>query len=123
MQILPLLPTTWMFMSCLLVAPAFGEVPGSIPGAPPAYNAPGPSQGPPYELPVYPAPGYTYYEPYEGLPSYSPCAWAARKTASMSAAPLRPTRCAKVQEKCTTAADCCDGNNQCINGFCTVHIG
>jgi hypothetical protein len=26
--------------------------------------------------------------------------------------------CSGPQEKCTTAADCCDPTNQCINGFC-----
>ena len=26
--------------------------------------------------------------------------------------------CAGVQEKCTTAADCCDSTNTCVNGFC-----
>jgi hypothetical protein len=25
-----------------------------------------------------------------------------------------------VGDKCTTAADCCDTSNQCINGFCAV---
>jgi len=24
-----------------------------------------------------------------------------------------------VQDKCTTAANCCDPTNLCINGFCT----
>ncbi|UQA61968.1 PD40 domain-containing protein [Polyangium aurulentum] len=28
--------------------------------------------------------------------------------------------CSKVQEKCTTAADCCDPTNVCINGFCSL---
>jgi hypothetical protein len=28
--------------------------------------------------------------------------------------------CSKVQEKCTTAADCCDPTNVCINGFCAL---
>jgi hypothetical protein len=28
------------------------------------------------------------------------------------------TNCSQPQEKCTTAADCCDMTNKCINGFC-----
>jgi hypothetical protein len=28
--------------------------------------------------------------------------------------------CSQPQEKCTTAADCCDPTNLCINGFCSV---
>ncbi len=28
--------------------------------------------------------------------------------------------CSKVQEKCTTAADCCDKTNICVNGFCAL---
>ncbi len=28
------------------------------------------------------------------------------------------TSCSMPQEKCTTAADCCDPTNKCINGFC-----
>ena len=28
--------------------------------------------------------------------------------------------CSGLQEKCTTAADCCDPTNLCINGFCTL---
>ena len=28
--------------------------------------------------------------------------------------------CAGVNDKCTTAADCCDPTNLCINGFCTL---
>jgi hypothetical protein len=28
--------------------------------------------------------------------------------------------CSNVGDKCTTAADCCDTTNQCINGFCAV---
>jgi hypothetical protein len=28
--------------------------------------------------------------------------------------------CSQVGNKCTTAADCCDTTNQCINGFCSV---
>jgi hypothetical protein len=28
--------------------------------------------------------------------------------------------CSGVGDKCTTAADCCDPNDACINGFCTV---
>jgi hypothetical protein len=28
--------------------------------------------------------------------------------------------CAGLQEKCTTAADCCDTTNSCINGFCAA---
>ena len=28
--------------------------------------------------------------------------------------------CSNPQEICTTAADCCDATNLCINGFCTV---
>ncbi len=28
--------------------------------------------------------------------------------------------CSKLQEKCTTAADCCDPTNICINGFCAL---
>ena len=28
-------------------------------------------------------------------------------------------QCANVQDKCTTAANCCDPTNLCINGFCT----
>jgi hypothetical protein len=29
------------------------------------------------------------------------------------------SQCSKPQEKCTTAADCCDPSNICLNGFCT----
>jgi hypothetical protein len=29
--------------------------------------------------------------------------------------------CSAPQEKCTTAADCCDSTNLCINGFCAVN--
>lgn len=28
--------------------------------------------------------------------------------------------CSGPQEKCTTAADCCDATNLCVNGFCTI---
>jgi hypothetical protein len=28
--------------------------------------------------------------------------------------------CSMPQEKCSTAADCCDASNQCIAGFCTI---
>ena len=28
--------------------------------------------------------------------------------------------CSQLQEKCTTAADCCDGTNVCVNGFCSL---
>jgi hypothetical protein len=28
--------------------------------------------------------------------------------------------CAGVGDKCTTAADCCDPTNVCINGFCEI---
>lgn len=28
--------------------------------------------------------------------------------------------CSKTQEKCTTAADCCDASNTCVNGFCAI---
>lgn len=28
--------------------------------------------------------------------------------------------CSQPQEKCTTAADCCDMTNLCVNGFCTL---
>jgi hypothetical protein len=31
-----------------------------------------------------------------------------------------PAHCSQIQEKCTTAADCCDGTNVCVNGFCTL---
>lgn len=31
-------------------------------------------------------------------------------------------QCSAVQEKCTTAASCCDSTNLCINGFCTQQI-
>ncbi|MBX3185205.1 MAG: hypothetical protein KIT72_08255 [Polyangiaceae bacterium] len=27
-------------------------------------------------------------------------------------------QCSQVQERCTTAADCCDPTNRCVNGFC-----
>jgi hypothetical protein len=30
-----------------------------------------------------------------------------------------PPTCAAVSDKCTTAADCCDKTNTCVNGFCT----
>ncbi len=30
--------------------------------------------------------------------------------------------CSGVQEKCVTTADCCDGTNQCVNGFCAQVI-
>ena len=30
--------------------------------------------------------------------------------------------CSAVQEKCTTSADCCDGTNSCVNGFCAYVI-
>lgn len=30
--------------------------------------------------------------------------------------------CSAVGDKCTTATDCCDPTNQCINGFCSVII-
>jgi hypothetical protein len=29
------------------------------------------------------------------------------------------SNCSGLQEKCSTAADCCDPANVCINGFCT----
>ena len=29
-------------------------------------------------------------------------------------------QCAQTAEKCTTDGDCCDNQNACINGFCTV---
>ncbi|WP_437320939.1 hypothetical protein [Sorangium sp. So ce385] len=29
-------------------------------------------------------------------------------------------QCSQPQERCETAADCCDPTNRCINGFCTV---
>ena len=32
------------------------------------------------------------------------------------------TTCAKVDERCTTAADCCDKSNICLGGFCGVVI-
>jgi hypothetical protein len=32
------------------------------------------------------------------------------------------TTCAKVDERCTTAADCCDQSNVCLGGFCGVVI-
>jgi hypothetical protein len=31
-------------------------------------------------------------------------------------------QCAKVQEKCTTSANCCDPTNLCTNGYCTANI-
>jgi hypothetical protein len=30
--------------------------------------------------------------------------------------------CSGVGDKCTTAADCCDTTNVCINGFCAVKV-
>lgn len=30
------------------------------------------------------------------------------------------TSCSQPQEKCTTAADCCDATNTCVGGFCAV---
>ncbi len=30
--------------------------------------------------------------------------------------------CSMLQEKCVTAADCCDMSNKCINGFCAQGI-
>jgi hypothetical protein len=30
--------------------------------------------------------------------------------------------CAKEQERCETASDCCDETNECINGFCAKNI-
>ncbi len=33
-----------------------------------------------------------------------------------------PMACAGVQEKCTTASDCCDTTNTCTDGFCAVMI-
>ena len=30
------------------------------------------------------------------------------------------TSCSQPQEKCTTAADCCDAQNTCVGGFCAV---
>ncbi len=30
------------------------------------------------------------------------------------------TSCSRPQEKCTTAADCCDAQNTCVGGFCAV---
>ena len=30
--------------------------------------------------------------------------------------------CSMPQEKCTTASDCCDADNACVNGFCTTQI-
>ncbi|WP_437615735.1 hypothetical protein WMF20_19370 [Sorangium sp. So ce834] len=29
-------------------------------------------------------------------------------------------QCSQPQERCETAADCCDPTNRCINGFCAV---
>ncbi len=31
-----------------------------------------------------------------------------------------PPSCSALSDKCTTAADCCDPNNKCINGFCAL---
>ncbi|HLK36904.1 MAG TPA: hypothetical protein VKU41_09155, partial [Polyangiaceae bacterium] len=28
--------------------------------------------------------------------------------------------CARLNDKCTTAANCCDTTNLCVNGFCTI---
>jgi hypothetical protein len=33
-----------------------------------------------------------------------------------------PMGCSKVDEKCTTSADCCDSSLQCINGFCATVV-
>jgi hypothetical protein len=30
------------------------------------------------------------------------------------------SQCSKLAEKCTTAADCCDPTNVCVNGFCSL---
>jgi hypothetical protein len=30
------------------------------------------------------------------------------------------THCSQLSEKCTTAADCCDTTNVCLNGFCSL---
>jgi hypothetical protein len=30
------------------------------------------------------------------------------------------TNCSAPQERCVTAADCCDNTNMCVNGFCSV---
>jgi hypothetical protein len=38
---------------------------------------------------------------------------------SLSCSSTPSNQCAGVQEKCTTAANCCDSSNRCINGFCT----
>jgi hypothetical protein len=32
------------------------------------------------------------------------------------------SHCSMPQEKCTTAADCCDATNLCINGFCAQNV-
>ena len=32
------------------------------------------------------------------------------------------SQCSAPQEKCTTAADCCDPTNLCVNGFCAVGL-
>lgn len=38
---------------------------------------------------------------------------------SLTCSSTPSNQCSGVQEKCTTAANCCDSTNLCINGFCT----
>jgi hypothetical protein len=34
----------------------------------------------------------------------------------------QPGMCSGLQERCSTAADCCDATNLCVNGFCTQKL-
>lgn len=40
-------------------------------------------------------------------------------TGALSCTSTPSSQCANVQDKCTTAANCCDPTNLCVNGFCT----
>lgn len=42
-------------------------------------------------------------------------------TGALQCSSSSSNQCSAVQEKCTTAANCCDTSNLCINGFCTQH--
>ncbi len=40
-------------------------------------------------------------------------------TGALTCTSTPSSQCANVQDKCTTAANCCDPTNLCVNGFCT----
>ena len=48
------------------------------------------------------------------------CEAGRRRRASSAATRRRTATCSRPGDKCTTAADCCDPTNICINGFCAL---